>query len=65
MNAKPLPRLPKGTARNRLSGGILRQVVGSKKQRAEGWLQRRRASMQPWRRGRVRPSSCHDLNGEL
>jgi hypothetical protein len=32
----------------------------SGKRNAEGWLQRRRASQQPWRRGRIRPSTCRD-----
>jgi hypothetical protein len=65
MSPKPQPRLPKMSAMNRLAGGLPRQAAFSKKQRAEGWLRRRRASMQPWRRGRVRPSTCRDLSGEL
>jgi hypothetical protein len=53
------------SAMNRLAGGLPRQAAFSKKRRAEGWLRRRRASMQPWRRGRVRPSTCRDLAEEF
>ena len=33
-----------------------------RKRKTTGWLRGRRPEMQPWRRGRIRPSSCHDLD---
>jgi len=35
-----------------------------RKRQVEGWLRGRRAAMQPWRRGRIRPSTCRDLPKE-
>jgi len=42
----------------RLVGLLPHQVLP--RRRAEVWLKGRRASMQPWRRGRVRPSTSRD-----
>jgi hypothetical protein len=61
MNAKQRPR---PSRMNRAVGEWPGQTFIFRKRRPEGWLQLRRASMQPWRRGRIRPSSCHDLKEE-
>ncbi|MCI0657320.1 MAG: hypothetical protein L0170_09655 [Acidobacteria bacterium] len=35
--------------------------IPSGKRHAEGWLRRRRVSTLPWKRGRIRPSTCRDV----
>ena len=56
MRPKPRPSPSKLSTGNRLALSI-----PTGKRHAEGWLRRRRASMQPWRRGRIRPTTCRDV----
>ena len=51
----------KAGALSRLSGAFLSL---SRKRKASGWMRRRRPILQPWLRGRIRPSSCHDRKEE-
>jgi hypothetical protein len=64
MSAKRRPPLPQTFALNRLSGGLPRQFPLARKRKTSAWLQGRRPATQPWKRGRIRPSSCHDLAGK-
>jgi len=64
MTTKRRPPLLKTTVFNRLSGVLPRHGPVPRKRKTAGWLRGRRPEMQPWRRGRIRPSSCHDLKEE-
>jgi hypothetical protein len=64
MRPKRSPPLPKTSAFYRLSEGLPRYVHIPRKRKSAAWRRGRRPEMQPWRRGRIRPSSCHDLAEE-
>ena len=57
MNSKPRNQLAKRPVLKRLAGAFLSP---SRKGRTDVWMRRRRATLQPWLRGRIRPSNCHD-----
>jgi hypothetical protein len=64
MSTKERPPISKFSSVQRSAGWLASRDVLTRKRNPEGWLRRRRASMQPWRRGRIRPSTCRDLAGE-
>jgi hypothetical protein len=61
MNPMPRHDPAKAGALSRLSGEFLSL---SRKRKASGWKRRRRPTLQPWLRGRIRPSSCRDRKVE-
>lgn len=40
------------------------ESLPSGKRHAEGWLRHRQPPLQPWKRGRIRPSTCRDVAKE-
>jgi hypothetical protein len=61
MNPKPRNQLAERPGLKRLAGAFR---MPSRKRSAEGWMRRRRPTLQPWLRGRIRPSNCHDRKAE-
>ncbi len=64
MRPKRRPPVLETSALARLSGGLPHQGPLARKRKTTGWLRGRRPEMQPWRRGRIRPSTCRDLAAE-
>ena len=58
------PPLPRTSDLNRLSRVVPGHRPVPRKRKTAGWRRGRRPEMQPWRRGRIRPSNCHDLTGQ-
>lgn len=56
------PKTPaKKTFAGRAAGTILRNAASKTGRKSQSWMRRRRASQQPWLRGRIRPTTCRDL----
>ena len=60
MKTKTRMLLPQMSAMKRLS----RKPLIPSKRRTTAWWRGRQAPLQPWRRGRIRPSTCRDLREE-
>jgi hypothetical protein len=54
--------LPKIAAHGRLTRVLSREQVLARRRGTQGW--RRRAGLLPWRRGRIRPTTCRDHAAE-